>query len=181
MLTVCLHFLKVGRFNRTGKLYKGHFDIWRTNHLQDMVQKNKKLSPDSNLPLQWPNGNHYVSTNESFGVLPIPRDVQRRAGMAPHFPVQLSAGSKDGKQPRHHHLACAQDVHIAVLPVHTREERKQFSNFMRNNEVFMQCGSGDGENWAAAASVWNANADGKKVFYKVGRSVPGVPNFHPGC
>lgn len=105
------------------------------------------------------NGNLYVKSEEVFGILPIPRDVQIEAGMQPHH-ISLD-------RPAHHaFLASRQGTRKAVLPVHTPAEYKLFSKLMRDEPTFNQR---DGEpDWEQGVRIWNRYAETEDdIYYKV--------------
>lgn len=102
----------------------------------------------------WTNVDLYQSSEEHFGIVPIPSDVCSSTGMAP-FNAQL-----DTKR-THAFLAARQHTRIAVLPIHTKPERAMFSQMMK-----METGK---PRWGEIVLRWNqaaedvANAD---IFYK---------------
>jgi len=46
--------------NRTGTVYKGHFDIWLINHLQLQLEATRYLIPEPQTLTGWINGDLYV-------------------------------------------------------------------------------------------------------------------------
>ncbi|OBZ66439.1 hypothetical protein A0H81_13618 [Grifola frondosa] len=72
--TFC-HNLRVGTRNRTGSPYHGSFDIWTKNrlcHLLD-VTSNSFTTPPLDFDLSgWINGNRYVRSTETFGIMHLP-------------------------------------------------------------------------------------------------------------
>jgi hypothetical protein len=61
--------------------YKGHFDIWLINNLQETIALTSDLVPDSRLIAGSVNGNLYKHTTEVFGILPVPDDVHASCEM----------------------------------------------------------------------------------------------------
>jgi hypothetical protein len=146
----------VGTYNSTGKQYHGHFDIWLTNKLQQFTLLNEDLFSESHLITNWVNGNYYVQTDEVFGILPIPSEVQQETGMQAFNP------SLDSKQ-THHFLASMQGTRKAVLPVHTLDEYQLFNKFMVHHD----------SNWTGLAQSWNREAEVKStIYYKVTQFSP---------
>ncbi len=153
------HNLLVGTFNSTGQNYKGHFDIWLTNKLQEMLIHTKEAIPQSKLITGWVNGNLYVQTTEAFGILAVPPDVRAQCGMQ-EFDELL-----DCKQP-HHFLASKQGTRKPILPIHSAEEQHLFSSLMREDTSFN--GAGCGPVWTTAVKIWNRYADEHQgISYKV--------------
>lgn len=55
----------------------------------------------------WVNGNYYVPTTETLGILPIPSEIQESSGMAAYISgpiINLNTGEKKKPQ-RHNFLA----------------------------------------------------------------------------
>jgi hypothetical protein len=142
----------------TGKRYREHFDLWVINELQELLNNNctRQLVPLAQPMVGWVNGNLYTQTTEVFGILPIPSDVQTSAGMIPFDP--------ENPPQSHSYLAKKQGTRFAVLTLHTDDEKKQFSSFMKNESAFT---SRRGPDWPNAARVWNHGADGMTLYYKV--------------
>ncbi len=162
-LIVMLSFdvdLQVGTFNTTGVKYKSHYSPWLTNQIHEhLAFLEDVLEKPPRLPVGWVNGNLYTPTKEVLGVLPIPDDVRLSAGMNEYIP-SLDA------QRSHRFLAHLQGTSKPVLPVHTRAERKMFSELMRTHEDFKALGGSP--NWKKAVKVWNRLAeDNPNLSYKV--------------
>src|SRR5436190_982112 len=62
--------MQVGTLNRTGIIYKGHFDIWLINHLQLQLEATRHLIPESQTLTGWVNGDLYIPAGERIGILP---------------------------------------------------------------------------------------------------------------
>ncbi len=108
----------------TGQFYTGHFNIWLINERQA-----HKLIPGSSTLAGWVNGDYYIQTKETFGILPVPAYVQLSSRLLPY----------DHETPpkKHTYLSHKQTTRFAVLTLHTDEEKQLFSNFMQINSVFM--------------------------------------------
>ncbi|KAG6808594.1 hypothetical protein H0H92_003610 [Tricholoma furcatifolium] len=155
------HNLLVGTFNSTGKPFIGHYSIWITNKLQEMLALvgHMLVNPREPGPPGWVNGNLYQIANETAGVLPIPRDIQVKLSMGPYVPGLHS------KQ-RHQFLAARQGTRKPILPVHNAEERRLFHKFMTDNSGFNDPETGP--NWSIAVPLWNNVADTEgPVSYKL--------------
>ncbi|KAG6826161.1 hypothetical protein H0H92_000919 [Tricholoma furcatifolium] len=145
------HNIVVGFFNSTGQRYIGHYSIWITNELQEMLSHVKPMLFDPPKMLGWVNGNLYQPTNEASGVLPIPLEAQTKSGMGSYIPSLHSAQ-------RHHFLASMQGTRKPVLPVHNAKERELFCTLMASNSTFNDPITG--RKWEAAVPIWNNEAEG---------------------
>ncbi|KAG6835921.1 hypothetical protein H0H93_013330 [Arthromyces matolae] len=153
------HNLLVGTFNSTGKRYVGHYSIWITNKLQEMLALVQHMLICPPQIHGWVNGNLYLQTNEVAGILPIPVAVQTQAAMGRYI------ASAHGKQP-HYFLASMQGTRKPVLPVHNSQERKLFHDFMSGNNGFNHPTTGP--NWDVAVQLWNNVAETRdKISYKL--------------
>ncbi|GLB45293.1 putative retrotransposable element tf2 155 kda protein type 1-like [Lyophyllum shimeji] len=143
------HNLLVGTYNTTGKRFTGHFSIWVTNELQEMLCLVQHMLDRPRLITNWVNGNLYHQTNEVAGVLPIPDDLRSKSGMGA-FIVSLHS-----KQ-THSFLASMQGTRKPVLPVHNSEERTLFRELMSGDTGFTD--SLLGTNGDYAVQLWNGKA-----------------------
>lgn len=149
----------MGTYNGTGQKYRGHYDIWLTNNLQELLVVLEDVLVDPTGISGWVNGNLYVPTSEALGILPVPPDVRALSGMT-EFNVNL-----DQKR-RHHFLASKQGTRKAILPIHTIAEHELFKNYMKSHSAFSSCSKGP--DWPKCAKVWNEYADSHDdIFYKV--------------
>ncbi|KAJ7495199.1 hypothetical protein FB451DRAFT_1163938 [Mycena latifolia] len=134
------HHLVVGTFNRTGRRFKGHYSIWLTNEIQELLSYLEDIVADRPLT-GWVNGNLYQPTNEVSGVLPIPDDIHISSGMA-RFESSLDS------------------ARYTTILLHYRVQGKQSSQstVLRKRPSFVQ----------RAITVWNANADTREdIYYKL--------------
>jgi hypothetical protein len=145
-----------GTKSRTGKRYLGHFDVRTLNHLQQLLERASKFIPSVHLLTGWSNTSLYVSSSEIFGILPVPESLAKGLDMQT-FHSSIDAGS------RHRYLASRQGTRYAVTVIHTIAERQRFSHYMRTNALF----SSDTRDWTQCARIWNKEANGVDVFYKV--------------
>ncbi|KAG6875262.1 hypothetical protein C0992_004529 [Termitomyces sp. T32_za158] len=155
---VIRHNLLVGTYNSTGQRYVGHYSIWLTNELQEMISLVQDMLVEPCLLSGWINGNLYKKTNEVTGVLPIPEKLQTKSAMAAYVPALHS------KQPLHF-LAEMQGTRKPVLPIHSNDERTLFRTLMTENVGFNHPITGP--NWDIAVQIWNNEADvNDKISYK---------------
>lgn len=170
-------------FNRTGLRYKDHFDIWLINELQELREATAHLIPDAPLLSGWINDNLYQRAKESFNILPIPSTIINSLTFLPHndpsvitpTPLPQAASTSNASQTnkrrkksqplRHAYLAEKQGTKIAVIHVHTAEERILFK-FLLSKPQFVR------SDWKAMAREWVQYADGFTIFYKVCISLP---------
>ena len=148
---------KVGTFNRTGKVYWSHYNLSLMANLQQTANQVSSVYPHGN-PLQgWVNGQLYLQTQEQFGIAITPNSVMTNNGMQPYDP----SSSHLLKFP---FLAQQQNTCFAITMVHHDAEKKLFANFKKSgNPAFTN-------HWPwfhQAAAIWNAQANGKDIFYKV--------------
>ena len=108
---------------------------------------------------QWVNGDNYKPTTESFGILPFDDRTRMRLSMLPY-----SRSFAHEQKVRHRYLSERQCTRIAVLPVHTREERALFQLYASSSPHFSRSEKPD---FTALASDMNAHANGITIFYMV--------------
>lgn len=170
------YIIQVGTLNRTGKRYKGHFNIWITNAIQKYVIVLKERLNNPPDMTQWVNTDFYQKTSEVIGVLPIPTEVQDRSQMRKYSPPARFSVDGEGRTirinpPRYDNLAKLQKVKKAVLPVHTPYEHQLFRQLTQTHPDFMPTPRGE-PNWDKAATVWNELAlIHKDAYYKVSCSI----------
>ncbi|KAG6835342.1 hypothetical protein H0H93_002451 [Arthromyces matolae] len=154
------HNLKVGAVNRTGKEYQGSFDIWTLNRLSSLRDQTTQIMVPDSRPRNWVNGNDYEKSSETFGILPVSAATRTQLGML-EFHNDYTVKEKT----RHTQLAKLQSTRIAILPLHTPNERALFSLTVgRRHGPFSGPSTPD---WIALASMWSDHCDGKTIFYKV--------------
>lgn len=105
----------MGTFNSTGQHYCGHFDIWITNEIQELLVHLEEALTDVPTITGWVNGNLYTMTTEVAGVLPIPSNIRELSGMASYEPTL------DFRQ-SYAYLANLQGTRKPILPVHSHAE-----------------------------------------------------------
>jgi len=148
--------------NRTGKVYKGHFDIWLINHLQLQLEATRHLIPESQTLTGWINGDLYTPASERIGILPVPDLIRATA--------DIESYHMEDHKFRHAYLAQQQGTKYAVISIHTSAEKALFKKLMQENPIFNQTNTTP--DWKQCTTVWNREANGKEIFYKV---------FHEWC
>jgi hypothetical protein len=144
--------------NRCGIIYRGHFDVWLTNRLQRLLEETRHLIPDSQTLTGWVNGDLYSPTNEIIGILPVPDSIRITTD------IESYQHNLDGKN-KHSYLARQQKTKYAVISIHTTSEKQLFKKLMQENPVFNRTNSSP--DWKQGAKVWNREANGQDIFYKV--------------
>ncbi|KAI0704374.1 hypothetical protein BC835DRAFT_1317043 [Cytidiella melzeri] len=158
-----MHNLRVGTLNRTGKPYRGSFDIWTRNRLAQLADVTRvAFAPETveKSVIGWVNGRDYASSNEVFGILPLPPSTRQKLGLLPY-----NEALAKGENIKHANLAKQQNSTYAILPVHTSHERHLYRLIRRQYDgLFTQRSQPD---WVALAMLWSTHCDGVKVFYKL--------------
>ncbi|SJL13797.1 uncharacterized protein ARMOST_17245 [Armillaria ostoyae] len=158
------HNTSVGAKNRLQHTVFGSYDIWTRNRLVALIDHTEAVFTNPAKVRQcvtgWVNGGDYEPSAESFGILPLSTPVQEKLGMLPyHYNFAV-----DTKM-RHHQLAWHQGTRIAILPIHTPEERAVFRALVKQpNGEFSKPTK---PNWITVARKWMSYCDGVKVFYKL--------------
>ena len=156
-----MHNLVVGTLNRTGTVYKGHFDVWLINHLQLQLEATQHLIPEAQRLTGWINGDLYVPAGERIGILPVPDSIRVTADIESYH-------AEDG-QFKHAFLAQQQGTKYAVVAIHTTAEKALFKKLLQENPLFNQRNSV--LDWKQASKIWNREANGQEIFYKVCSSI----------
>jgi len=122
----------------------------------------------------WVNGNHYVPTMETLGILPIPLEIRESSGMASYVsgPISNIETGEKKKRQRHDFLAQIQGTRKPVLPIHTNAEKLMFRTLMKNREFNPPNVSEPP--WNEVVKVWNASVDesSENLYYKVSCFIP---------
>ena len=108
----------------------------------------------------WVNGNDYELASETFGVLPLSDDTRAKFGMLVYHP-DFARECKI----RHPHLAQLQQTRMAILPVHTPEEKALYRLFL--NDTAGHFAGKKQPNWITLTQQWSARCNGTSIFYKV--------------
>ncbi|KAG0706444.1 hypothetical protein DFH29DRAFT_1066800 [Suillus ampliporus] len=138
------HNLKVGTLNRKGRPYLGSHDIWTHNQIARLVDITTNVIQPSYQECglaTWLNGDD-LSQQES----PL-------------------ADYAKGCKIKHDYLAGQQQTPVAVLPVHTVEEKALYRLLLKSNT-----GQFSGKkqlNWITLAQEWQRHANGTSIFYKL--------------
>ncbi|KAF6763228.1 hypothetical protein DFP72DRAFT_1000650 [Ephemerocybe angulata] len=149
---VYVHNKRVGTLNSTGKKYRGHYDPWITNRIQEGLAYLDGVLIDPIEILGTVNTDLYVRTQERLGILPIPDDVRTASAIGEYNPQD-----PDARKQEQAYLARIQNTKKAVLPVHTPQEYKLFEELMVTSPAFNSASRGPV--WKLAVRVWNERAE----------------------
>ncbi|KAJ6456287.1 hypothetical protein C8R47DRAFT_1029405 [Mycena vitilis] len=155
---VLCHNLRVGHFNSTGHKYLGHDSIWLLNEIQELEIVLGESYDRLPAQLAWINGNLYKKTEQSAGILQIPKSVRELAKIQP-FNRETDSKQKQA------YLAKMQGTRKPVLPVHTIAEKQLFAELMRTSPTFHKCSTSIS---LAAVEIWNQKAESTTdIYYKL--------------
>jgi hypothetical protein len=110
----------------------------------------------------WVNGNNYMCSIETFGIMPIPEITHQYLGMVPFDPKHVET-----QKIRHAYLAQAQGTLCAILPIHTHEERVLFRD-LASLDTGPLAGPKQPD-WYVVTQMWSSYCNGINVFYKVSK------------
>ncbi|KAF5309105.1 hypothetical protein D9611_014794 [Ephemerocybe angulata] len=130
---VYVHNKRVGTMNTTGKKYRGHYDPWIINRIQERLAYLDAILINPIEIRGMVNTDLYVRTQERLGILPIPDGVR----------IASAIGEYNPQDP--------------VLPVHTPQEYKLFEELMVSSSAFNS--TSRGPVWKLAVRVWNERAE----------------------
>ncbi|OBZ77815.1 hypothetical protein A0H81_02815 [Grifola frondosa] len=168
----CLcHNLRVGTLNRTGKVHQGSYDIWCINcrvHLLDDTADALASSVGNRVHAGWVNGNDFERSAETFRIMLLSEITSSKLGMLVYHPAFAKA-----EKIKHAHLMMQQNTRIAILLLHTAEERALYHIFLR--QAGRPFAGPKQPNWVAMANEWAKHCDGKKIFYKLPKH---LKNYH---
>ncbi|KAJ3718539.1 hypothetical protein C8R42DRAFT_644314 [Lentinula raphanica] len=161
---------RIGHFNRTGKKWSNHFDIWLLDEITELAIY-INTPPSFRLPRMLATR---IATSESFGIIPIPSVLAdkyqistlpaRRITSLPHHrdtPVHLLTRLSTKITNPYHYLQLTQRTTFPVIPVHTRKEYTEFkrlvsSDNIRNNQSNVPINQAwKGINYVKFAKLWN--------------------------
>ncbi|KAJ7220545.1 hypothetical protein GGX14DRAFT_559337 [Mycena pura] len=155
---VLRHNLTVGHFNSTGKKYTGHDSIWLTNKIQEFEITLGDHYGKQPRELSWVNGNLYRQSEQSVGIMKIPKSICAAVEIQPYHLTE------DSKQ-KHAYIAKMHNTRIPLFPVHTVAEKQLFARLMLESEEFRKCKTSI---TTSATIVWNRHAELEEdVYYKV--------------
>ncbi|KAJ7185978.1 hypothetical protein C8R46DRAFT_1208069 [Mycena filopes] len=150
--------VRVGHFNSTGHRYIGHDSIWLLNEIQELEITLGERYHCNPVQLLWVNGNLYTKSEQTAGIIQIPKSTCELVEMQP-FNEETDANQKQA------YLAKMQGTRKPVLPVHTIAEKQLFSELMRTSPTFQKCSTSIS---LAAAEIWNARAENTaEIYYKL--------------
>ncbi|SGY56141.1 BQ5605_C006g04110 [Microbotryum silenes-dioicae] len=183
-------YSQVGTFNRTGKPFVGHYDLWLTVKLHRLRRKTSAIFPrHSTTVSDIVNPLLYTPSTETFGIVPVvqsptahmrfliePYQVER--GTLRLEPVKWSPRNllqnntpaiqhmqsrlPTDRKLRHDWPAGRQGTRFAVLYVHTPSERALY----RYLSSKVRLGAPQNRRIFEITEPWNKYANGLDIFYK---------------
>ncbi|KAF7293600.1 3'-5' exonuclease domain-containing protein [Mycena indigotica] len=155
---VLRHNLTVGHFNSTGRKFAGHDSIWLSNKIQELEIALGEHYNKAPLSLPWVNGNLYVKSKQTVGIIHLP------ASVCSSVDIQPFRETHDTKQ-KQAYLAKMQGTRKPVLPVHTVAEKKLFTKLMLTSTAFQRCKTSIS---TEATIEWNrVAAETADIYYKL--------------
>ncbi|KAF5366509.1 hypothetical protein D9757_012171 [Collybiopsis confluens] len=171
---------RVGHFNRTGKKWTNHFDIWLLDEITEhAIYLN--ILPSFRIPRMLATR---IATSESFGIIPIPAALAkeyhitslpaRRLEGLPHHrdtPVHLLTRLSTRITNPYRYLQLIQRTVFPVIPVHTRKEFAEFkhlvvSDNIRSNSTNVPVSQAwKGVNYIKFAKIWNILVDAQDATH----------------
>ncbi|KAG7093302.1 hypothetical protein E1B28_006984 [Marasmius oreades] len=184
---------RVGHFNRTGKKWTSHFDIWMLDEITELAISRNVL-PSFRLPRMLATR---IATSESFCVIPIPSRLAqeynitklpaRRIEGIPHHhdtPVHMLTRLSTKVTSPYRYLQLTQQTVYPVLPVHTHAEYKEFKRLVvvafeairTNRSSAPPSQAWKNINFIQFAKIWNSKVDAQdptvtdpnqRLYYKL--------------
>ncbi|KAL0566774.1 hypothetical protein V5O48_015230 [Marasmius crinis-equi] len=181
---------RVGHFNRTGKRWRNHYDIWLLDEVAELaIQVNVK--PSFPLPRMLATR---IATSESFGVIPIPSALAedyniltlpaRRVEGLPHHhdtPAHMITRLSTKITSPYRYLQLTQRTVYPVIPVHTPAEYVLFKQLISLETIRTRSSPPPNQPWKGInyiqlAKIWNTRVDGQdprvinsdqRLYYKL--------------
>ncbi|KIK54977.1 hypothetical protein GYMLUDRAFT_1021476 [Collybiopsis luxurians FD-317 M1] len=152
----------VGHHNRTGSVYKGHFDIWLLDEIAELAAE-LSVKPSFCPP---PMLTTRIATSETFGINPISSELAQQYGITTLPPVNVSGVPHHRDLPVHsltclstkptnqyRYLQLRQRVLFPVTPVHTHAEYWKFKS-EANDKKFCKQGALASNHSRSAHEFW---------------------------
>ncbi|KAG2223600.1 hypothetical protein INT45_001682 [Circinella minor] len=177
------HNIDVGSFNRYGRVHKGHYELWLTQHILDLRGSfGMEQSYDS--PGVHENAIFFEPSKEVFGISPLQENLAKELGIeVVSSDENIQANNVDfsmiinsiletsalltfagstlaTKGARYRFIAQKQWTKFAILPVHTKRENDLFDEKMKT--TYKNCTI----DWMKFAKNWSTYVNGEDIFYK---------------
>ncbi|KAL0567504.1 hypothetical protein V5O48_014489 [Marasmius crinis-equi] len=182
----------VGHFNRTGKKWKSHFDIWLLDEIAELavtLDTPPSFRPPAMLATR-------IATSESFFIIPIPDQLAKEYNITtvpsrhieglPHHrdtPAHVLTRLSTKVTSPYHYLQLTQKSIYPVVPVHTQAEYTEFKNLIKLDSIRANCAkpplpsqAWKGINYIKFAKIWNLKVEtqgpavtdpNKRLYYKL--------------
>ncbi|KAI9497935.1 hypothetical protein BDB00DRAFT_868067 [Zychaea mexicana] len=137
------HNIDVGSVNRYGKVHKGHYEPWLTQHINDL-----RAFFGLHFTYQEPGVHEHATTHvasfgEKFGISPLPSEMMASYGIE-----------------KYQRARCQGAAH-AILPVHTKEEITEFDKLLREH-FRLQVNNNQQPNYKNVVEASQRSADRKR-------------------
>ncbi|KAF9020333.1 hypothetical protein BDZ89DRAFT_1116416 [Hymenopellis radicata] len=181
----------VGYHNRTGKKFRGHFDLWLSDEIVEICTL-LDVKPSFPLPRLLATR---IATSETFGIIPMDTKIAGELGITtlpqiqvdgvPHhrdLPVHILTRLSTRPMSQYRYLQLRQRTLYPVLPVATPAEYRKFKQII-NNTMFRRGRASHPPheaykniNFTKLATFWNGEVDvqdrtitdpSQRLYYKI--------------
>ncbi|KAJ7572428.1 hypothetical protein C8J56DRAFT_759951, partial [Mycena floridula] len=134
---------RVGCYSRTGKKFRGHYDIWICDLIVELAQESG-VKPSFPLPAVL---STRIVTNESFGITQVPKSIASKYELqtvdvpiaegiptSQHSPIHLLTHLSTAPVSSYDFLKQRQQTMFALTPVHTAKESQKFTELMNSGQ-----------------------------------------------
>lgn len=169
----------MGTLNRYGRVHKGHYEPWLTQHINDL-RASLGLPFAYHEPGAHKHSIHLRPSNKSFGISPMPLDLMQLLGIQPAIVpsnqrqlttslelatlVILTGSTLQETGAQYKFISKRQKAAHAILPVHTRVEYMMFNYLSGERFPEHEHKQPDFEEFTR---IWSFYVDGKHIFYKI--------------
>ena len=167
--------------NRHGKIHKGHYEPWLTQHINDL-RLQLGLPAIYNEPGVHKYALHLADSDESFGISTLPRSLMDLYNIRAADSSLLSTRNKTSSSDLASliilhgstaHTAGSQFIFMAqrqgaahaIIPVQTQVERNKYDSLIRQHFP-QQLQRNQQPDFDKFSKLWSAFVDGKSIFYK---------------
>jgi hypothetical protein len=130
----------------------GHFDTWRVDALQLLVEHNHNVLVYPN----WSNTADFIDTEETFGTVPLQCNLLTSG--VQQLTIDQNVLSRLSREQKY--LAQQQNVPLPFTPIVSKEEKTKFKQMVLEIPRIVN----DMDNWAMR---WLEHVDGKTIFPKL--------------
>ncbi|SCZ87402.1 BZ3500_MvSof-1268-A1-R1_Chr2-2g04868 [Microbotryum saponariae] len=172
---VLVHNSTVGTFNRTGKAYVGHFDLWLTVELHRMRRKTAAYLPahPTNMS-ETVNPLLYAPSTETFGIVPIVEVAQKSNNIEPYSVESGAFRFEPLKWSPRNLLHKNMGRTIQQMQIQLPAYRKLRHTWLAKRQALykhilshLELSTSRDQRAIRIAERWNAYANGIDIFYKI--------------